>query len=80
MATTRTSAAQRGILYRLSLGPVTSIMDLVRYEHSGRGHAASYARVHRLEARGLIAIARQTRGGCNVSITDRGLRSLEGGA
>lgn len=51
------SPAQRGMLYNLSHGPVPTIMALVRMEYSGRGHAASYARFHRLRARGLVAMS-----------------------
>lgn len=52
------SAAQRGMLSTLARwGSCGSIMELVRAEFRGRGHAASYARFHRLRRRGLVAFA-----------------------
>jgi len=54
-------------------GSTRSIWALAVLDYSGRGHAASYARIHRLAARGLLAIA--PRG--PVTLTDKGRAAVK---
>ena len=58
--------------YMLENECTTTIMELVRHEHAGRGHRASYARFHRLVTRGLAA---QTDAG--PRITDAGRSAVQ---
>lgn len=70
---TRLSSAQKALLSTLAArgGSTDTIMDLVRSEWAGRGHAASYARVHRLARRGFVRFAGMGRGS-RVEITPKG--------
>jgi len=48
------SNQQKTVLEYIAKHPGCTAMDVCRYEWSGRGHRASYARVTRLRRRGLI--------------------------
>lgn len=48
------SARQSTALAYVARNPGCSAADVTRYEWSGRGHAATYARVSRLLRRGVI--------------------------
>ncbi len=45
---------QRAVLAYVAANPGCSIADVCRHEWKGQGHAASYARVARLVARGHL--------------------------
>jgi hypothetical protein len=60
----RISSQQSTVLAFIAAHPGCSIADVCRYEWSGLGHAASYARVNRLIDRGLVL--RDWRGGRSV--------------
>lgn len=48
--------------------PGCCIMDVVNHEWRGRGHAASYARVHRLVRAGVLRLERNSGRGGRVAL------------
>ncbi len=69
------STKQIAALAYIAATPGCCAADVTRYEWSGRGHAASYARVDRLRVRGLV---RGTRVGSRIelALTERGAAVL----
>jgi len=76
MPTRNTLSARQSHLLRAFAalgGSARSIWELASIDYSGRGHAASYARIHRLAARGFIAIAPRGKSAPrSVTITAKG--------
>lgn len=73
----RLSQRQRDMLSTLATdGPAPSKMQLVRRLYTGRGHAASYATIERLERRGLISTRGSEGVALRVEITDRGRAAI----
>lgn len=73
----RLSTRQSDMLSSLADAPAPSKMALVRRLYSGRGHAASYATIKRLAARGLVRYEQGARR-CDVAvaITDAGRAAI----
>lgn len=70
----RLSTKQAAILSRLASigGTSKTIWELAAWDYRGRGHAASYARIHRLAKRGLVQLGAGPRGARTVTLTERG--------
>lgn len=66
------SNQQIAALQFIARNPGATAADVTRREWAGRGHAASYARVARLVARGLVARGRGYRGSLPMWLTPAG--------
>lgn len=59
---------QQSIVDFVRNNPGCCIMDVVQHEWRGRGHSASYARVHRLVRAGALRIERAAGRGGRVAL------------
>lgn len=64
------------MLSSLTEAPAASKMELVRRLYTGRGHAASYATIARLERRGLIRTSAGAGIAQRVEVTKAGLAAI----
>ena len=73
--TNRISAKQANVLSFIDSNPGVCTADVNRWEWSGRGHAATYARVDRLWHRGFLRIVHKGNRG-ELYITEKGLAAI----
>lgn len=63
---------QQNVVDFVARNPGCCIMDVVNHEWRGRGHAASYARVHRLIRAGVLRMERVGARGGRTALFVRG--------